>query len=683
MNIAAPSGRHLTGYRPDIDGLRAVAVIAVALYHGWPNHLPGGFIGVDIFFVISGYLITSIILSALEQDRFSILAFYARRVRRIFPALLLVLAATIGFGWIVLLPDEFRQVARHVTAGGLFVSNLFLWNEAGYFDNAGLTKPLLHLWSLGIEEQFYLLWPVLLWLTYKYKKGVVLLLGTVFAGSFVANLALTSTDATAAFYSPATRFWELMTGAIGAGLHLRCRARPARWAQAGSLGGALLLAAGFAFINTQDPFPGWRALLPVGGTILLIMAGPHAFINRTLLSARLVVGTGLISYPLYLWHWPLLSYGFIIDGGKPAFLVRAGLIAAALLLAILTYRFVELPIRKAVVRGRVVRTLAAGMAATVLAGVLVNAGVIRERLDAPGAEVYLRALNDSDFPGATLTPLRYGNSSFQTVAGRLPGVTVFLGDSVVEHYGPFIEHAISSRPGRFRSAVFATQGGCLPILHVIPLPKYRNLRCLAMVEDGYAFARRPEVAAVVVGAAWAGYFQEANGGSLIFDDGVRQLAFPEQFAKEEACRTLARTLKELKALGKQVFLLQPPPMGPSFDPRNMITGSRFDSIKPLPRIAPVKLDQFIADNAESRNRLVEIARSSGAQLIDPGMSLCQNNICPVLGADGTPAYTDTMHMRPAYSRFAARYLTRTITPDFAEPTSLGANQPSWQALHDR
>lgn len=667
MNIAAASGHQkLTDYRPDIDGLRAVAVVAVVLYHGWPNYLPGGFIGVDIFFVISGYLITSIILSALEQDRFSILEFYARRVRRIFPALLLVLVATIGFGWIVLLPDEFKQVARHVSAGGLFVSNLLLWNEAGYFDNAGLTKPLLHLWSLGIEEQFYLLWPLLLWLMVKYRTGVLILLCTVFAASFLTNLALTSSDATAAFYSPATRFWELMAGGIGAYLYLRFRDWSGPWAQLASIGGALLLVAGFALIGTQNPFPGWRALLPVAGTFLLIMAGRHAFINGRLLSMRLVVGTGLISYPLYLWHWPLLSYGFIVHGGKPDLLVRAGLIAAAFLLAIFTYRFLELPIRRATVRGRVVGTLATGMAVTVLAGVLIHAGLIRERLRAPGAEIYLHALNDSGFPGPKLTPLRYGNSLFQKVDGRGPGVTVFLGDSVMEHYGPFIEHAISNQPGQFRSAVFATQGSCLPIRHVIPLPKYKYTRCLATVEDGYAFAKLPEVEAVVVGAAWAGYFQDPHGGSLVFDNGVKLLDFLDPLAKEEAYRTLAHTLKELKALGKQVFLLQQPPMGPSFDPRNMITGSRFDSIRPLPRIEPLKLDQFIADNAVSRNRLIEIARSVGAELIDPTASLCKDNICPVVGTDGAPAYTDTMHMRPSYSRSAAQYLTQTITPRLAE-----------------
>lgn len=191
-----------------------------------------------------------------------------------------------------------------------------------------------------------------------------------------------------------------------------------------------------------------------------------------------------------------------------------------------------------------------------------------------------------------------------------------------------------------------------------------------MVEDGYAFARRPEVGAVVVGAAWAGYLQDAHGGSLAFDDGVRQLEFPDQQAKEAAYRTLAHTLKDLKALGKQVFLLQQPPMGPPFDPRNMITGSRFDSIKPVPRIAPLELDRFIADNAESRDRLVEIARSSGAELIDPSTFLCRENSCPVLGADGAPAYTDTMHMRPSYSRFAARYLTPTISPSVAKQSGL-------------
>lgn len=659
MNVASPHPS-LSSYRPDIDGLRAVAVIAVMLYHAWPNYMPGGFIGVDIFFVISGYLITSIILSQLEQGTFSILGFYARRVRRIFPALLLVLAATLLFGWIVLLPGEFRQIGRHVMAGSAFVSNLLLWHESGYFDNSATTKPLLHLWSLGIEEQFYALWPLMLWVTYKRRIGVLVLLGTVFLCSMTANVLVTASNPTAAFYSPATRFWELMTGGIGAYLQLHGRGWPGRSAQAASLAGAALLAAGFLAIRPQDAFPGWWALVPVAGTFLLIMCGPATFVNRHILGMRLAVGIGLISYPLYLWHWPLLSYAYIVIGERPPFLVRVGLIALTFLLAYLSYRLVELPIRQSRLRVRVVRTLAGGMVAALLAGVLVNSGMLRQRIDASGAEPILNALNDSDFPGPTLAPLRYKNSLFQMASSRAPGITVFLGDSVVEQYGPFVERAIAGQPNNFRSVVFATAGNCPPILHTFPLPKIRYSSCPATVANGYAYAQRPDVKAVVVGGAWYGYFQD-HGDGLLFDDGHIQLQFPDKRAQEAAYRTLEASLLQLKLHGKQVFLLLQPPMGSSFDPRNMITGSRFASIRPRARIEPVKLDRFLDDNAAVHERLVQIAHDAGVELIDPAAFLCQQNLCPVLGPDGAPVYTDTMHMRPAYSRSAATYLTPTMS----------------------
>jgi peptidoglycan/LPS O-acetylase OafA/YrhL len=661
MLTIAASSRH--GYRPDIDGLRAVAVIAVVLYHGWPNFFPGGFIGVDIFFVISGYLITSIIVSELEQGRFSILGFYARRIRRIFPALLLVLGATLGFGWAVLLPAEFRQLGRHIAAGGSFASNLLLWNEAGYFDNAAITKPLLHLWSLGIEEQFYALWPVLLWLVYRRRLNVFLLLGLVFLVSMGANLALVTRDATAAFYSPATRFWELMIGGIGAQAALHRPPWPPAAARAASLAGALLLLAGLLLIRPQDPFPGLWALLPVAGAFLLIMAGPAAPFNRLVLGRKLAVGIGLISYPLYLWHWPLMSFGFIVNGGKPAFLVRVALVAAAFALALLTYRLLELPLRARARRGPVVGGLAGAMVAAVLAGVLVNVGAIRERIDAHGAERYLNALNDSDFPGPSFEPYRYDGVLLQKVNSRAPGITVFLGDSVVQQYGPYIEQALARQPERFRSVVFATAGNCPPIPHVFPLPKVRYALCQPTVEAGYAFASRPDVQTVVIGGAWYGYFT-GSGRDMLFDDGARQLAFPAPGAREAAYRALAQQIARLTRQGKRVFLLLQPPMGPAFDPRNMITGSRFASIRPLAHIAPVRLDRFLADNAAPHARLAAIARANGAELIDPTRFLCAANLCPVLDADGAPVYTDTMHMRPAYSRLAAGYLARTIA---AEP----------------
>ncbi|MDB5756566.1 MAG: acyltransferase [Massilia sp.] len=671
MTVPAISGhRRPTGYRPDIDGLRAVAVIAVVLYHAWPNFFPAGFIGVDIFFVISGYLITSIIISHLEQGRFSILDFYSRRLRRIFPALLLVLAATIGFGWIVLLPAEFKQIGWHVAAGGTFVSNLLLWHEAGYFDNAAITKPLLHLWSLGIEEQFYALWPLLLWIVYKRRLSMLFLISLVFLLSMVSNLMTVATDATAAFYSPTTRFWELMSGGIGAQMHLRSYRWPERWERLASVGGALLLVAGFLLIRPQDAFPGWWALLPVAGTFLLIMAGPSALVNRLLLRRKLAVGIGLISYPMYLWHWPLLSYAYIVNGDKPSFLIRAGLIALALLLAFLTYRLLELPLRTLVSRTSLVRGLASGMAAAVLAGVLVHSGVLRERLDASGAEAFLNALNDSNFPGPTFLPFRYNGLLFQKVSSQAPGLTVFLGDSVVEQYGPFIEKAIADHPKRFHSVMFATAGNCPPIRHTFPLPKIRYALCPATVAAGYEYAARPEVDTVVIGGAWYGYFN-GSGHELLFDDGVVQVEFPDERAKESAYRALEHSLGRLKQHGKRVFLLLQPPMGAPFDPRNMVSGSRFGSVRPLAHIAPVRLDQFMEDNSVPRARLTSIAHATGVELIDPTTFLCMANICPVLGADGTPAYTDTMHMRPAYSRSAAGYLIQTISAGVAEQGAPG------------
>jgi peptidoglycan/LPS O-acetylase OafA/YrhL len=656
---AVPANRHAAGYRPDIDGLRAVAVLAVVLYHGWPNFFPGGFIGVDIFFVISGYLITSILVSELEHGRFHILGFYSRRIRRIFPALLLVLAATLAFGWVVLLPAEFRQIGKHVAGGGAFVSNLVLWNEAGYFDNLASTKPLLHLWSLGIEEQFYVLWPLLLWLVYRRRINFFVLIGLVFLLSMAANLTLVRSDVTAAFYSPASRFWELMAGGIGAQLSLHHRAWPAPGRQLASAAGALLLAAGFVLIRPQDAFPGWWALLPVAGAFLLIMAGPHALLNRRVLAARPTVFVGLVSYPLYLWHWPLLSFGYIVNGDKPALLARVALIGAAFVLAVLTYRLVELPLRRLRGHRRLARRLAGGMGAAVLAGVLVTAGTIRERIDPHGAEVYLNALNDSDFPGPSFTPLRYQNMLFQKVGSRAPGLTVFLGDSVVQQYGPYVEQAIASAPDKFNSVVFATAGNCPPIRHAKPLPQVRYPLCPPTVDAGYAFAGRPEVDTVVIGAAWYGYFL-GSGRDLLYDDGQVQLQFPDPRARESAWRSLQGDVAALKRKGKRVFLLLQPPMGPAFDPRNMITGSRLASIRPLPKIEPVRLDRFLADNAAPHDRLVRIAQETGAELIDPTRFLCTDNLCPVLGPDGAPVYTDSMHMRPGFSRAAAGYLGRTL-----------------------
>ena len=230
---------HNDAYRPDIDGLRAFAVLAVVIFHAFPGALKGGFIGVDIFFVISGYLISGIILRDLREGVFTFRHFYARRIRRIFPALTVVLASAMLFGYLALLPDEYESLGRHVCGGAAFVANLVLWGEAGYFDAAARAKPLLHLWSLGIEEQFYIFFPLLLWCCAKRHlrpAAVILFLGFL---SFCDNLYVRGIDSTQLFYSPLTRVWELLAGAALIAVMRQSSARAA-WFRLDALCGRLL-----------------------------------------------------------------------------------------------------------------------------------------------------------------------------------------------------------------------------------------------------------------------------------------------------------------------------------------------------------------------------------------------------------------------------------------------------------
>jgi peptidoglycan/LPS O-acetylase OafA/YrhL len=362
-------------YRPDIDGLRAIAVLSVVTFHAFPESFPGGFVGVDIFFVISGYLISGILLRQLEAGTFGLGGFYVRRVRRIFPALTVMLGASLAAGWFLLYPEDFAALGRHVAAGAAFISNLVLWGEAGYFDRSAALKPMLHLWSLGIEEQFYLVWPLLLWLAargsgqHNARRRIITVIGFTLAGSFLLCLWLTFAAREAAFYSPFSRFWELSAGALLAAIRLPYNDRLVNLR---SMSGLALIALALVTLSEEQPFPGWRALLPVLGSALLISAGGGALVNRTLLSWRPMVWVGLISYPLYLWHWPLISY-LHLQGIESSVGARAAAVASAFVLAAATYLFVEKPLRfgpRAVARAW---QLGAAMAALAVVGLVVMA----------------------------------------------------------------------------------------------------------------------------------------------------------------------------------------------------------------------------------------------------------------------------------------------------------------------
>src|SRR6476659_62549 len=357
-------------YRPDIDGLRAFAIVSVVLYHAFPRVITGGYVGVDVFFVISGFLISKILFAEIAEHRFSFAIFYGRRIRRIFPALAVCLASVLAYGFVALTPPELAQLGKHVFFGAGFLSNIVLWSESGYFDSAATYKPLLHLWSLGIEEQFYILWPALLWVVFRLKAKVGRLLAMLFLASFAINIALSITDISAAFYLPVSRFWELLAGAglawrrqIVLSLHVRS------WI---SVAGLAALVTSAVFFTAEMRFPGWLALLPVAGAVAVILAGPEAAVNRIVFSNRAVVFVGLISYPLYLWHWPLISYAYIIRMGKvPTPLMATALVATSFLLAWVTYRFIEYPVRFGPHRHRRTQIVVASMAALGACGLAV------------------------------------------------------------------------------------------------------------------------------------------------------------------------------------------------------------------------------------------------------------------------------------------------------------------------
>ena len=336
-------------YRPDIDGLRAFAVLSVVAFHAFPDVIGGGFIGVDIFFVISGFLITTIILENLEGSSFSFVEFYSRRIRRIFPALFLVLLTCYAFGWFALYASEYKQLGEHIAAGAVFLQNFVLWSESGYFDNSSDTKPLIHLWSLAIEEQFYIFWPLVLWSAFKKKLNILKVVILIFTISFVTNIFTVGDNLIAAFYSPLSRFWELLIGAIWAYMVLSKKGVAnkfsVQYSNVLSVIGLFLIALALFILNKKSAFPGWWALIPTLGCLFLIAAGKDGLVNKKIFSNKLMVWFGLISYPLYLWHWPLISFGQIITAGKLSAPYKIILIIISIAFAYLTYRYWEKPLR--------------------------------------------------------------------------------------------------------------------------------------------------------------------------------------------------------------------------------------------------------------------------------------------------------------------------------------------------
>jgi peptidoglycan/LPS O-acetylase OafA/YrhL len=663
---------HLAQHRPDIDGLRAVAILAVVGYHARPSWLPGGFVGVDIFFVISGYLISGIIFGALDRGTFSFGEFYARRIKRIFPALLLVLVVVLAFGWYSLYSDEFQALGKHVAAGAAFVSNVVLWREAGYFDPDAELKPLLHLWSLGIEEQFYLLWPLLFYVVWTRRISPLLVLVGITAASLALSLLWMRGHEVRTFYLPLTRCWELALGGMLARLEaIRRSAAPAtswvpmRYMSAldSRLGrnviaaaGAVLLGVALIALTKDQPFPGWRALLPTVGSFLLIAAGPQAWCNRALLGNRLMVFFGLISYPLYLWHWPLLSFQHILGADTIAGARLIATLGLAVALAWLTYRFVEKPVRSSRARLGPSVTLSAGVATAGIIGCLMFVQLIPPRSSRYGVDALVSVSEQRFFPGPHLAALnKLAPPVLEQGQGRQK--VLFLGDSHVEQYYPRIDWLITKNPAGTRGVVYSSLGGCPPIPHVREI---HQPMCDGLIERGIALAHDPDIDTIVVAADWTGYFlgiARSERYAYVYEDSRIKGALRDTMgspASDAAFHSLEEMVGRFTGMHKIVYLVLPSPTGVMFEPRRMIDRSlgdlsfrlqvpTIDTASVVERIRPVVA------------RLRLIAKHTGAIAIDPIPALCTDS-CELLTPEGLPVFMDESHLNPAFVKTHVHYL---------------------------
>lgn len=638
-------------YRPDIDGLRALAIILVLLFHAYPQWLTSGFVGVDIFFVISGFLITSIIAKKLNHNNFSFRDFYARRIKRIFPGLILVLIFCLVVGWLTLLPHEYQQLTKETQAGSLFFANFRFYKDAGYFDVQALQKPLLHLWSLAVEEQFYILWPLLLFLAYKKRISLLAVTLLLIVISFGLNIHFIKIKPEFTYYVPQTRFWELLIGSILAFI---------QWPAKGYRGCEhVLTTCGLACIAyaigslgaTTTPYPGFAALLPTLGAFLIILAGPQAWLNKKIFSHRYLVAIGLISYPLYLWHWPLLSFARILNSGLPDWKIQTFLLMLSFILAGMTYHFTEKPIRyqaKQVVIPLLIIMITIAAYSSLARREKIHTLPSRT---SEGSKI-AAAVDDWDFPGSQLKKFTFHDMSFYQQGIGSESI-LFMGDSNMQQYAPRISKILAEHPHLSKKVVFATKPGCPPISNT--QSRKQPLKCMHFVESVLSYAADPQVTTVVIGAQWLGYLGD---DSYAYKEGQYSYLLSQPNGIEKAYVALDMMVKELRANHKKVFIVLNIPIGPAFDPANMT--QRHLSRLGNPDVINVKKKILFTDADAISMRLKSIAKKYSATILDPQDNLCVKKLCDRVTQEGNPIYKDEAHLRPFYVRSYITFLDQVM-----------------------
>jgi peptidoglycan/LPS O-acetylase OafA/YrhL len=694
-SVTPPSAQPSTGgmaptpesHRPDIDGLRALAVSLVVAHHVAPSLLPGGFIGVDVFFVISGFLITGLLDRSMQAGTFRYVDFLWKRCRRIVPALAIVLLGTLLIGMCVLTGPELMNLSRHLIAGSLSASNLLLWSEVGYFDTAAATKPLLHLWSLGVEEQFYLLWPLVLLLLPLKRRTRVLGIALIVMLSLMLSENLAYADPAQAFFILHSRAWELGIGGLLAlslpWIDARRRDSTAVRASVNlaSIAGAAMIVVPSYTIVTGVAWPGISALLPVLGTALLIAAGPNALLNRTLLSARPARWLGDRSYPMYLWHWPMLAFLHILAQERQLPTATEQWLAVLLMVPSLalahgTLLLIERPWqRRAVELARSVRISArhlmpygATLGALAIVGVLViqSHGLpVRYSESGTDAATILRGASRDLILAyeqrATKCKLAdKGNSVWcWRIPGTGDGVAVF-GDSHAEVLFAGIAAQRPSTP-----LLLTGRNGCAPILNDQPIADRLGEVCRrASLLSHRAIVADSTMRTVLIVSRGPAYL--SGGGYGV--DSLKTFAQVADRTSRNDTLTLARaydagmerSIREFQQAGKRVILvLDVPELG--FLPDGCVIGRPLG----LRNVrTPCALTRSAADQRNAGFRqLAQSLQSRIPQLVlfDAAAPLCDATLCHAM-RDGHLLYSDANHLTMLGSRIVAAQLKPLLAP---------------------
>jgi peptidoglycan/LPS O-acetylase OafA/YrhL len=648
-------------YRKEVDGLRAVAVLPVILFHAGVPLFQGGFVGVDIFFVISGYLITSLIASERQAGEFSLAGFYERRARRILPALYLVVLACLPFAWLWMLPSDLKAFSDSLLAVTAFSSNLLFWRDSavlgGYFEPRAGVQTLLHTWSLAVEEQYYLLFPLVLLAAWRLGKrwliGVVVAIAAVSLA--IAQWASQRHPAFAFFLLP-TRAWELLLGALVALYLLNWRNRvegARRYSEAGALLGLAAIGYGIVAYDENTPFPAVYALIPtVGSALVILFATQRTYVGR-LLGSRLLVGIGLISYSAYLWHQPVLSFARLRSPTVPNKALVVALALCSFPLAYLSWRFVERPFRDRVRIGRrtiVLCCVAAAMCSIAVGAVGHFSSGIPQRLGDWGTTwdyiASIRTENDSYCELHRRSAEQIERGDICTLGhANMPTMAV-IGDS---HAGAIFEALDRSDLMTSRSFYAFTGGWCAPLVNDFQLVGYATQDCVDTTRE--AFKRITEsttIDTVVLVAEWANYTQgrRDNGYGVATTPGLcRDRDGSALSVRDNAVvfrRSLQKTVDYLKSHGKRVLIVEPTP---EFNVRVMdyVVKKAFFSRSPdlqafAPRISLVEYD--------NRSGLaMEVLRSvTGAEYISTRPLFCGLDGCSALDGAGKILFSDTNHV---------------------------------------